>query len=133
MVFIFNPLVHQSDHLPTQPGMYQMAKYIKTLLNKIDLNEALFGVSNLGFVPTMGSLHQGHISLIKNSKKQCKKTIVSIFVNPTQFNNKKDYTKYPKNTNFMYNSVPKLIDAVKISFLQGIQLHWLFQVHVDVC
>ena len=70
---------------------------MKTLLNKIDLNEALFGVSNLGFVPTMGSLHQGHISLIKNSKKQCKKTIVSIFVNPTQFNNKKDYTKYPKN------------------------------------
>ena len=70
---------------------------MKTLLNKIDLNEALFGMSNLGFVPTMGSLHQGHISLIKNSKKQCKKTIVSIFVNPTQFNNKKDYKKYPKN------------------------------------
>ena len=70
---------------------------MKTLYNKIDLNEALFGVSNLGFVPTMGSLHQGHISLIKYSKKQCKKTIVSIFVNPTQFNNKKDYTKYPKN------------------------------------
>ena len=70
---------------------------MKILLNKIDLNEALFGVSNLGFVPTMGSLHQGHISLIKNSKKKCKKTIVSIFVNPTQFNNKKDYKKYPKN------------------------------------
>ena len=70
---------------------------MKILLNKIDLNEALFGMSNLGFVPTMGSLHQGHISLIKNSKKQCKKTIVSIFVNPTQFNDKNDYTKYPKN------------------------------------
>ena len=70
---------------------------MKILLNKIDLNEALFGVSNLGFVPTMGSLHQGHISLIKYSKKQCKKTIVSIFINPTQFNNKKDYIKYPKN------------------------------------
>ena len=70
---------------------------MKILLNKNDLNEALYGASNLGFVPTMGSLHQGHISLIKYSKKKCKKTIVSIFVNPTQFNNKKDYRKYPKN------------------------------------
>ena len=70
---------------------------MKILLNKNDLNEALNGITNLGFVPTMGSLHKGHISLIKYSKKQCKKTIVSIFVNPTQFNNKKDYTKYPKN------------------------------------
>ena len=70
---------------------------MKILLNKIDLNEALFGVSNLGFVPTMGSLHEGHISLIKYSKKICKKTIVSIFVNTTQFNNKTDYKKYSRN------------------------------------
>ena len=75
---------------------------MKILLNKDDLNEALFSVSNLGFVPTMGSLHKGHISLIKKSKKQCKKTIVSIFVNPTQFNNKKDYKKYPRNKKKIY-------------------------------
>ena len=70
---------------------------MKTLLNKNDLNEALINVSNLGFVPTMGSLHEGHISLIKKSKKECKKTIVSIFINPTQFNDKNDYIKYPRN------------------------------------
>ena len=69
---------------------------MKILLRNNDLNEALSGVSNVGFVPTMGSLHKGHISLIKKSKKDCNKTIVSIFVNPTQFNNKKDYKKYPK-------------------------------------
>ena len=70
---------------------------MKILLNNNDLNEALSGISNLGFIPTMGSLHQGHISLIKKSLKKCKKTIVSIFVNPTQFNDKKDFLKYPRN------------------------------------
>ena len=70
---------------------------MKILLNKNDLNEALYDVKNLGFVPTMGGLHKGHISLIKNSKKISHKTIVSIFINPTQFNNKTDFLNYPRN------------------------------------
>ena len=70
---------------------------MKILINKNDLNEALNSVSNLGFVPTMGGLHRGHISLIERSKNECNKTLVSIFVNPTQFNNTKDYNKYPRN------------------------------------
>ena len=70
---------------------------MKILLNNSDLNEALSGISNLGFVPTMGSLHKGHLSLIKKSLKNCSNTLVSIFVNPTQFNNKKDYINYPRS------------------------------------
>ena len=71
---------------------------MKILLNNNDLNKALVNRPNLGFVPTMGSLHKGHISLIKNSMKLCNKTIVSIYVNPTQFNNQKDFYNYPRNT-----------------------------------
>ena len=70
---------------------------MKLIKHITDLNKAINNQKELGFVPTMGNLHKGHESLIKKSKKRCKKTIVSIFVNPTQFNNKVDYKSYPRS------------------------------------
>ena len=70
---------------------------MKIFKNKHKLQKAILNQKNLSFVPTMGGLHNGHISLIKKSKKFKGKNIVSIFVNPKQFNNKKDYLKYPRN------------------------------------
>tara|TARA_B100000767_G_scaffold174667_1_gene163321 strand:+ start:202 stop:1038 length:837 start_codon:yes stop_codon:yes gene_type:complete len=68
------------------------------LITKItDLNKAVSKEKNLGFVPTMGSLHKGHKFLINVSKKLSKKTLVSIFINPTQFNNTNDFKNYPRN------------------------------------
>ena len=69
---------------------------MKIILKKNKLSKFTHNKHSLGFVPTMGGIHAGHISLIKRSIKECKKTIVSIFVNKQQFNNRKDYIKYPR-------------------------------------
>ena len=70
---------------------------MKILLNNVSLLKSLRPFNDLGFVPTMGGIHKGHLSLINKSNKLCKKTIVSIFINPKQFNNKKDLKSYPRN------------------------------------
>ena len=72
---------------------------MKILRTKRDLKEAINKIKNLGFVPTMGSIHNGHISLIKKSKLKCNKTLVSIYVNPKQFAPNEDLDDYPRNIN----------------------------------
>ena len=76
---------------------------MKIFHKKSDLIDALSKLreskSSIGFVPTMGALHSGHLSLIKKSLQNNKTTVVSIFINPTQFNNTADLTAYPKNLN----------------------------------
>src|SRR5450830_444770 len=54
---------------------------------------------SIGLVPTMGYLHDGHVSLIKRSKKDCDYTVLTVFVNPTQFGPDEDFNKYPRDFN----------------------------------
>ena len=69
---------------------------MKILLNKKKITKFIDNRKKIGFVPTMGAIHSGHISLIKKSISECDKTIVSIFINKPQFNRKSDYKKYPR-------------------------------------
>ena len=86
---------------------------MKILKNVFELNKAVKNYKNVGFVPTMGGIHKGHESLIKISQKYNKETIVSIFVNPTQFNQKIDFKNYPRNTKKDILTLKKL----KVSYL----------------
>ena len=70
---------------------------MKIFKSKHKLQKKILNIKNISFVPTMGGLHKGHVSLIKKSKNFKGKTLVSIFVNPKQFNEKKDFLNYPRN------------------------------------
>ena len=74
---------------------------MKILENKRELDELLAKIrtngTKIGLIPTMGSIHNGHLSLVENSIKENFFSITSIFVNPTQFNDLKDFKKYPQN------------------------------------
>ncbi len=66
-------------------------KELKSVLSSLDRSKPL------GLVPTMGALHHGHLALVKKALSENDRVVVSIFVNPTQFNNAEDLHKYPKN------------------------------------
>ena len=70
-------------------------KVFKARTKFLDYLNSSRGQKTVGFIPTMGALHSGHLKLIEVSKKECEITICSIFVNPTQFNNNTDFEKYP--------------------------------------
>tara|TARA_Y100000816_G_C26085338_1_gene572603 strand:- start:729 stop:1547 length:819 start_codon:yes stop_codon:yes gene_type:complete len=70
---------------------------MKIIRQKKDLYDLINKIKSLSFVPTMGALHKGHEFLIKKAKKKNKFTLVSIFVNPKQFNSKNDFKMYPRN------------------------------------
>jgi len=86
---------------------------MKIFKDKHSLQQEILKTKGISFVPTMGGLHKGHVSLIQKSKRSKLKTLVSIFVNPKQFNNKNDFRSYPKNI----KEDIKLLKKLKINYL----------------
>ena len=86
---------------------------MKIFKNKEYLKSEIGNNKSISFVPTMGGLHKGHISLIKRAKRYKNKTLVSIYVNPKQFNKKEDYKKYPVNL----EKGLKILKKLKVNYL----------------
>jgi len=74
---------------------------------------------NIGLVPTMGALHKGHISLIESARQQNEVVVVSLFVNPTQFNDRNDFINYPRDTGRDMETLLK--ENIQLLFMPAIQ------------
>ena len=81
--------------------------------DKKNLINEIASIKNIAFVPTMGSIHKGHLSLIKKAKKESKNVLVSIYVNPKQFNSNSDFKNYPRDT----NKDVAILRKIKIKYL----------------
>ena len=76
----------------------------------------------VGFVPTMGALHEGHLALVKEARQMCDIVIVSIFVNPTQFNDKGDLEKYPRDL----TADAALLAEYEVDYVFAPELHEIY-------
>ena len=86
---------------------------MKIFKDKQSLRKELFKEKSVSFIPTMGGLHKGHLSLIKRAKNYKKKILVSIYVNPKQFNKLSDYKSYPRN---IMNDI-KTLKKINVNYL----------------
>ena len=101
-------------------------KIINTVQELQEIRKELVG--SVGFVPTMGALHEGHISLIKNARANNDLVIVSIFVNPTQFLANEDLDKYPRRD----MADKKICELCKVDYLFMPEVNTMYQGNDEV-
>jgi len=90
-----------------------MVRVVREINEWREIRKGEPGNKSIGFVPTMGALHEGHLSLIRKSQYENEITVVSIFINPTQFNDSSDYEKYPKK----FEEDLQKLNTLKVDYL----------------
>ena len=103
--------------------------------NIIDLKNTLKSSKKeekkIGLVPTMGSLHEGHLSLIKTALKSCDEVWVTIFINPTQFNDPKDFECYPKDFENDINTINSISSKINLFIPESVNEIYQDDITVD--
>ncbi|HBE42936.1 MAG TPA: pantoate--beta-alanine ligase, partial [Bacteroidales bacterium] len=94
-------------------GKMKVTKTVREIRNLLKADRS----GLLGFVPTMGALHQGHVSLVINAVKKCPLVVVSIYVNPSQFNDTEDLKKYPRTNDSDLALLDKTLREKDIVFI----------------
>lgn len=98
----YQAIIYRSNHAPSHKFVFSLPIWVTIMLEIINtisaLRErlALWCDHPIAFVPTMGNLHAGHLSLVRHARVLCKRVVVSIFVNPLQFGPSEDYASYPR-------------------------------------
>lgn len=94
---------------------------VVSTVNELQSQLRNLNLSPLGFVPTMGALHDGHVSLAKSAVSKCPVVVISIFVNPTQFNDKNDLKNYPRTINTDLDLLHNVLRETDIVFTPDVK------------
>ncbi|MFY9269732.1 MAG: pantoate--beta-alanine ligase [Candidatus Manganitrophaceae bacterium] len=107
-------------------------KTVSSIKSVRKILKPLRGKKRIGFVPTMGAFHEGHLSLMRHARKECDFVVVSLFVNPLQFGPREDFAAYPRD----------IVSDRKMTRSAGVDLLWspsaeeiyppFYQTHIDV-
>ena len=127
-------MTQTQDIFHLQKKAFNYRDVMKIITSISEINQLCNSGNVIGLVPTMGAIHDGHISLVKNAKKDCNIVIVSIFTNPIQFATDDDFSSYPRSINKDLDLLRNVVkDKIYIKILSKCDINKSNGYDVGVC